>query len=339
MYPVFWTLEMTPAVARVAGMLAAVVLSLYIVYDGYKSHGREKLRLTMIQAVGFFVVSMSLALIFLTPQRLPPEVRIDLRSWGLFAVIGMTTCFLIQRHFGRREGLEGDQILTLWVYGGLAALVGARGLHVLVNYSAFAADPRSALAFWDGGLAFVGGVLTCFAFAWIYLRRHGLGLAALDVLTLGVALTHGFGRIGCFLAGCCYGRETDGPLGVSFPPGSIAHYTMHEQGRIGALDWTPHVHPTQLYEASFTFAIGLLLLYVFLRIRPKPGVIVAGYFLLYSAARFVIELVRDDPEREFLFVRYPIDDPRILSTTQAVSLVLIPVAAHLLWRRTRDTKG
>ncbi|MEQ9503689.1 MAG: prolipoprotein diacylglyceryl transferase [Deltaproteobacteria bacterium] len=332
MYPVFATLEMSPGTARVLGFVAVFVLSGYIVYDGLKTHGRAKLTVTLLQAVGFFVVSMGVALVFLTPERLPPEVVINLRSWGLMVVVGMTTCFLIQRHFGRGAGLTGEQILTLWVYGGICALIGARGLHVSVNWSDYAANPVSALTFWDGGMAFVGGALGALAFAFIYLRRIGLGLAALDALTLGVALTHGFGRIGCFMAGCCYGRPTDLPWAVSFPVGSLAQFTMAYLGQIGPTDPTPHLHPTQLYESLLTFAIGFVLLFIYLKKKPRPGTIVAGYFLAYSVVRFLIELVRDDPEREFPFIRWPADDPRMFSTTQTVSVVLVPLALFALWR-------
>lgn len=332
MYPVFATLELSPSTARVLGFVAVFVLSGYIIYDGLKTHGREKLTVTLLQAFGFFVVSIAVALIFLTPERLPHEVVIDLRSWGLMVVIGMTSCFLIQRYFGGRAGLTGEQILTIWVYGGIAALVGARGLHVLVNWGDYAANPVTALTFWDGGMAFVGGAIFALAFALIYLKRLGLGLAALDALCLGVALTHGFGRIGCFLAGCCYGRPTDLPWAVSFPVGSLAQFTMAYLGQIGPTDPTPHVHPTQLYESFLTFAIGFFLLWVYLKKRPKPGTIVAGYFILYSVVRFLIELVRDDPERSFPLIQWPADDPRILSTTQTVSVVLVPIAIYALWR-------
>lgn len=318
---------MSPGVARVLGIAAALILSGYIVFDGWRQHGKDRLAITLVQAVGFLVVSMAVALIFLTPERLPSEVSIDLRTWGLMVVIGMVSCFFIQRYFGKKEGLTGDQILTLWVYGGLSALFGARLLHVSVNWGDYAHAPITALLFWDGGMAFVGGALAALVFTALYLRKNGFGLRALDALTLGVALTHGFGRIGCFAAGCCYGRETDSALAVAFPPGSIAQFTMAHAGIIGPFDSTPTLHPTQLYSSALTFLVGFVLLAWFRSGRSKPGTIVAGYFLLYPVVRFMIELIRGDPEREFPLVRYPLDDPRILSTTQTAALVLVPLAA------------
>lgn len=325
MFPIFYILEFTADSARWLGLAAAVLLSAYIVWDGYRTHGRARLGLTLLQAGAFFAVAFGGAYLLLTPENLPPEFGLPLRTWGLMVVIGMSTCFLVQRWLGREVGLTGDQILTIWVYGGIAALIGARGLHVLVNWSSYAEAPATALNFTDGGMAFIGGALGSLLFSVLYLRRTGAPmLLSLDALVLGIALTHGFGRLGCFFAGCCYGQATDLPWGVSFPVGSIAQYTMAQAGHIAETAATPHVHPTQLYEAGLTFVVGFALL-AWHRRRPTPGMIVAGYFLAYPVVRFLLETIRDDPEREFLF-RFPAEAPRILSTTQTVSLVLVPVA-------------
>ncbi|MCB9646239.1 MAG: prolipoprotein diacylglyceryl transferase [Deltaproteobacteria bacterium] len=334
MFPIFYTLELTPELARTAGVVTAVLLSLYIVYDGYKTHGRAKLVSTLLQAVAFGTVSLWAALTFLTPERLPAEFGVPLRMYGLMVVVGMVSCFVIQRHFAKKQGLTGDQILTIWVYGGIAALIGARGLHVAVNWHDYAEHPLTALAFFDGGLAFIGAAVVSLLFAILYLRRIGAPLLpVLDALTLGIALTHGFGRLGCFFAGCCYGRPTDLPWGVSFPVGSIAQATLANLGLIGADAATPHLHPTQLYESFATFVIGFLLL-AWYRRKPAPGMILTGYLLAYPVTRFFLELVRDDPEREFLF-RFPEDAPRLLSTSQTGALIIAPLAALVMWRLSR----
>ena len=331
MYPIFHILELTPDSARLWGFAVAFVLSAYIVFDGYKTHGRERLALTLMQAGAFFAVAFGVAYVFITPDRLPEAFGIPLRMYGLMVVIGMVSCFFIQRHFGRRLGLTGDQILTIWVYGGISAIVGARGLHVFVNWSEYAAQPMAAFQFWDGGLAFIGAALASLLFSLIFLRRIGAPLLpSLDALTLGVALTHGFGRLGCFFAGCCYGRASDLPWAVSFPVGSIAQYTMVQLGTLAEGLPTPHLHPTQLYEAAVTFAIGGALL-LWYRRGAKPGMIVTGYLAAYPCMRFLLELVRDDPEREFL-VRIPEEAPRLLSTTQTVALLVVPAALMLMWR-------
>lgn len=330
MHPILTTVRLSPGAAQGLAMLVTVLLAAYVVWDGLRTQGKAKLTSLIAQAVVVAVVGVGLSLVFLTESRLPPEVAIDIRSWGVMVVIGMYSCFFIQKRYGERVGLSGDQILSIWVYGGLLSVVGARGLHVLVNWHDYAEAPLTALRFWDGGMAFIGAAVITAAFAFFYLRQHGHGLLALDALALGVAMTHGIGRIGCFLAGCCYGQPTDLPIGVSFPVGSIAQFTQAQLGLIEAAEPTAHLHPTQLYEAAFCFAIGLFLWSRFKR-GAIPGTITAGYFALYPFARFFVELVRDDPEREFLF-RFPSEAPVLLSTTQTSALVLVPFALFALWR-------
>lgn len=294
-HPILFTLKLTPETTRICALLAVVFLSAFIVWDGKKNRV-----FAGIQAAIFFLVAGALAWIFVTPERLPELVVIDIRSWGVFAVLGMVSCFFIQRRLGREIGLSSEHILSLWVYGGLGAVFGARALHVLVNWSWYAPNPLSAIAFWDGGMVYIGGVTMSLIVAFAYASLRGLSVRAFDVLALGIALTQGIGRIGCFLAGCCYGQETTLPIGVRFPEGSIAHYTMMQTGELAAgATHTAALHPTQLYEALMCFCIGALLLYWYKKKTPRPGLIICGYFVLYSVARFFLELLRNDPERQF----------------------------------------
>ncbi len=340
MAPIAWTLLLSPGTARTLGFLAVLVGALYTYWDN-RRHPRPLV--PWAQAAAVLSVGGLLVHLLLIPERLPLQliddqiqVVVPIRWWGLMTVLGMVSCFWLQRHFGKRTGLLSEDVWSLWVYGGLTALVGSRLMHVGVNWRSYAADPVSALYFWDGGVAYLGGVIAALLFALVYLRGRPNLLATLDALTLGIALTHGLGRIGCFLAGCCYGRPTDLPWGVSFPVGSIAQYTWSElQHRIPAHEPTPPLHPTQLYEAILGFFIGGLLLVAY-RKGARPGSILAGYLLAYPLVRFILEMVRDDPEREFLF-RFPAEAPVLLSTSQTTSLILVPVAVWLLLRFKRQT--
>jgi len=312
-HPILFTLKLSPDLARILGFAAAFALSAFIVFDG-----RKNLRLAIPSALGFFALSFSGALFLLTKDRLPPEVVIDIRSWGVFAVIGMVSCFVIQRKLGKEIGLTGDQILSLWVYGGIGAVAGARALHVAVNWPWYAPNPISAIAFWDGGMVYIGGVTVALIVGIGYVLIKHLPVRTFDVVALGIALTQGLGRIGCFLAGCCYGRHTDLPIGVRFGEGSIVHYTMLQTGEIPPdATLTPPLHPTQLYEAAACFTIGAILLYWYRKKTPRPGIIVCAYFFLYSFARFFLELIRNDPERQFYFG---------LSTSQIAGIALATIA-------------
>lgn len=335
MHPILWTIAMSPSSARVAGVVAAILLSLFVVWDGYREHGREKLGSTLVQAALFLAISLYAALTLLTPERLPEVVTLDIRSWGIASIAGMCACFLIQRRLGRDVGLDEKTIFSLWVWGGLGAIIGARGLQVAVNWPAYRDQPLAALAFWDGGMAYLGGVVVALSVGVFLARRYHLGLRTFDVLALGVALSQGIGRVGCFLAGCCYGKETTLPIGVRFPAGSIAHHDLVLTGVIPeSAAMTPPLHPAQLYEAFGTFAIGGGLLAWFLLRRPKPGLVVAGYFIAYSLVRFVIELVRNDPDRQFLF-RFPEVSPLVLSTSQTAGILLSAIALVVARRLAR----
>ncbi|MCK6551598.1 prolipoprotein diacylglyceryl transferase [Myxococcota bacterium] len=326
MHPIAWSIHAAPETVRAVALVLSVVLSAFIVVDTVKTSGREKLASGVVQGLAFFAVSFPAAWVLLTKERLPADVVLDIRSWGVATVTGMVACFLVQRRLGAREGLTSETIFSLWVWGGLAAIAGARALHVAVNWTDYAARPLAALAFWDGGLAYLGGALGAIVVGGLYARRRGLGLRSFDVLVLGMALTQGIGRVGCLLAGCCYGRETSLPWGVSFPEGSIAHYTLTVLGQLApGATHTPPLHPTQLYEAAATFALGSLLFAWYRRRSPVPGLVTCAYFAGYSLVRFVIELFRSDPERQFL-ARIPEDVPLVLSTSQTIGLVLVAVA-------------
>jgi phosphatidylglycerol:prolipoprotein diacylglycerol transferase len=337
-HPILWTLRFSPETGQIAGFVATILLSAFIVYDGYKTHGRDELPATIAQAVAFLLVGLLVSALLITRDHVADPVVLDIRSWGIMAVVGMCACFLVQRRLGGAIGITGEQILTLWVYGGVAAVFGARALHVAVNWGAYAPRPLSAIAFWDGGMVYIGGVTSALLVGFYYARRFKLGLRAFDVLAVGVASTQGLGRIGCFLAGCCYGRETSLPWGVQFHEGSIALFEMKNTGQLAADALvTPHLHPTQIYEALACFAIGGFL-YAWYKRGPKPGTIVAGYFMLYSSVRFLLELIRYDPDRQFLF-RVPESDPLVLSTSQTAGILLIIAALVFVLRRPRDARG
>ena len=102
-----------------------------------------------------------------------------------------------------------------------------------------------------------------------------------DYAAPSVALAQGFGRIGCFLAGCCYGAETDFPISVVFPVDSLAPAGVH-------------LHPTQLYSAGFDFALAIFL-FLYSEYKKHTGNVVSMYAIVYSIGRFSVEFLRDDP--------------------------------------------
>lgn len=174
-------------------------------------------------------------------------------------------------------------------------------------------DCLAALKFWQGGLTYYGGLLLAVPGGLWFARRRGLGAWRMaDITAPAIALGLLFGRLGCFLNGCCYGAATDSWVAVHFP--GHAH----------------PVHPTQLYEAAVALLLFVVLHYV---VRPRargPGEVFGWLLVLYGVMRMVLEIYRADPRGSL--------GP--LSTSQIISIPLILAGAALIYRiRQRTAHG
>jgi phosphatidylglycerol:prolipoprotein diacylglycerol transferase len=213
----------------------------------------------------------------------------------------------------KARGLDAVRVLDLGIYIIISALVGAKLLLLITDFGSFRADPRELLTLARSGGVFYGGLILAVIVALWYIRRAGLPLwTTCDVFAPGIALGHVVGRFGCFFAGCCFGKPTTLPWGITFTDPFAA-------ANVG----TPlgvHLHPTQLYEAG---AEGLILLGLLLtekKGKAYPGRTFWLYILLYAVSRFIIEYFRGD-ERGTV---------GIFSTSQFISLVLAPLAIGML---------
>jgi len=201
---------------------------------------------------------------------------IHLYSYGLCIAAGVLLSVFLMNRRALREGFPRseevfDMAFVVLVWG----FLGARFFYVIQNLSYYMAEPLKIFAVWEGGLIFYGGAIAAFLGFWLMARKKKWPFwKTLDFLVPYVALTHAFGRIGCFLNGCCYGKVCDLPWAVRFPQLSYA------------------VHPTQLYEALYD-----LVLFAFLIKREKrvrfEGEISLLYFLLYGMGRYLIEFLRE----------------------------------------------
>ncbi len=190
-------------------------------------------------------------------------------------------------------------------------------------------DCLRVFKFWYGGLVFYGGLFLAILAGLWFVRRHHLPTAKVaDLAGFAIPLGLVFGRTGCVLAGCCWGRICPGsPLGVAFPPGSAVHDFQVEQGLIArTAAQTIPVYPTQAWEALACLAI-FAYLYFWRRTRKRfDGQLFYLFMMWYAVARFVIEFWRADPRGDFLG----------LSTSQWLGIPLFGVGAALYvraWRR------
>jgi phosphatidylglycerol:prolipoprotein diacylglycerol transferase len=172
--------------------------------------------------------------------------------------------------------------------------------------------------FWAGGLTYYGGFIGASLAAWYLLRTDRFPFwKAADMAGLVVPVGLGFGRLGCLLAGCCFGKPWDSSLAVVFPPGSAASEAEHRAGLLESsrLPSLP-VHPAQLYEAAAALSIAAFLLFWLHGRKRYDGQIFVAFVGLYAAARFVLEWSRADDRGGVLG----------LSTSQLIGAILVGVA-------------
>jgi phosphatidylglycerol---prolipoprotein diacylglyceryl transferase len=179
--------------------------------------------------------------------------------------------------------------------------------------------------FWAGGLTYYGGFIGASLMAVLVLRRDRFPFwKAADMAGFAVPLGLGFGRMGCLLAGCCYGLKSEGPLALSFPPrspASEAEFKVHDLG--SASEWSHRVLPTQIFESALCLGIAAFcLLWVHGRKR-YDGQVFAAFLALYALGRFLLEYLRDDDRGGLLG----------LSTSQLIGVAILGVAAAIHVRR------
>src|SRR3979490_1595183 len=213
----------------------------------------------------------------------------------------------------KARGLDANRVLDLGIYIIISALIGAKLLLLVTDFRAFTADPPELLTLARSGGVFYGGLILAVVVALVYIRRVGLPLwTTCDVFAPGIALGHVVGRFGCFFAGCCYGKPTKLPWGITFTDTFAA-------ANVGTPLDKP-LHPTQIYEAGAELLILIVLLLTERKGRPFPGRTFWLYMLLYAVSRFIIEFFRGD-ERGTV---------GMFSTSQFISLLLVPLAIVML---------
>ncbi|MFA5624726.1 MAG: prolipoprotein diacylglyceryl transferase [Bradymonadales bacterium] len=189
-------------------------------------------------------------------------------------------------------------------------------------------DCFRALKFWSGGLTYYGGFIFAVISAYIVARRKGWSFLTLsDFAAPSIALGLGFGRIGCFLAGCCFGARSELPWAMHFPQYSDAwryhaeHYPeeLAAHAKHGIME-SLAVHPTQLYESFGSFAIFAFLWFYLRKRKRYEGDAIAFLLISYAVLRFSIEFVRADARGGY-----------ILSTSQWISLPLLALGIFIMW--------
>jgi phosphatidylglycerol:prolipoprotein diacylglycerol transferase len=204
-------------------------------------------------------------------------------SYGFMIALGVLAGTILNCALAAGNGLHKDQIqtATLWIM--LAALLGCRIFYVLIELPQFMAEPLRVLYIWEGGLVFYGGLIGGLLAALLLARVWKISpFRLLDSLAPGLALGQALGRVGCFLAGCCYGIAWEGWGAVTFrDPHTLAPRNIS-------------LFPSQLFEAALMLLVCLALLYFWSRRGPRPGRVVCLFGLLAGLERIAAEQVRGD---------------------------------------------
>ncbi len=252
---------------------------------------------------------------------------ITIHTYGLLLALAFIAGIWLTSRNARKEHLDQDKIWNMGLLVIFAALVGAKILLFLSDFSYYADNPREifSLSTLRSTGVYYGGLILALLAAALYLRRSKLpAWIVADLASPGIALGQAIGRLGCLSAGCCYGKPTQLPWGITFT-------SKYAYDNVGVPLNTP-LHPTQIYESIATF---LLFLYLMWRLGRKHinGQIILEYLVLYSAARFVIEFYRDD-ERGFVL-------HGLLSTSQFIGLLTIAgsIAVYYLFLRRRPKEA
>jgi phosphatidylglycerol:prolipoprotein diacylglycerol transferase len=264
---------------------------------------------------------------------------LPVHSYGLAIALGFTLGVVVAAREARRVGLDGDAFVDLLFWILVAGIAGSRAAFVLLHAGDYlrlcagtgprplgrvVADCAAPLRLWEGGLVFHGGALAATGTVLLFARRRrwAFGKVA-DTLAPALALGHAVGRLGCYLAGCCYGKPWS--AGLSFPRGSVAFDELAASLPAGATR-TPPLHPVQLYEAAGELVIFFVLV-MWRRRQRFAGQTALRYATLYGVLRFAVEFFRGDASRGFIGA---------LSVAQVVSVALV-AGALLMNRRAART--
>jgi len=230
--------------------------------------------------------------------------------YGVLVALGLLAGLWTAGRRAPLNGIRSETVIDLGPWLILGTIVGARGLYVLSYWR----QDFAGRSLWQvfnirgGGLVFYGGLIGASLACILYVRYRKLALWKIaDVLAPSIALGHAFGRIGCLMNGCCYGRACDLPWAIHFPS---------DHPTLGA-----GVHPTQIYEALLDLGLYAVLAGLYRR-KKFDGQIFALYLTSYAVLRVFVEMFRGDYTTYYLNGK--------VTPAQMLSLPIL-VAGVLLW--------
>ncbi|MCD6584952.1 MAG: prolipoprotein diacylglyceryl transferase [Desulfobacteraceae bacterium] len=234
-----------------------------------------------------------------------------IHTYGFFIALAVLSAMFVAKHEAKRLGIDPDKVVDACFYVVIAAIVGSRLFYVITNLDFFMSAPLEMVKIWNGGLVFYGGFIASAAVLIVYLKIYHLPLGKMaDIAALALPLGHAIGRIGCFSAGCCYGKICHQPWAIIFKnPDSLAPLYVA-------------LHPTQLYSSASNFMIFILILSL-RRFKKYDGQLFWVYFAIYGINRSIIEFFRGDYRGATVFNTFSISQTIGLTSAFIAVIMLI----------------
>ncbi|WP_102401632.1 prolipoprotein diacylglyceryl transferase [Haloimpatiens massiliensis] len=224
---------------------------------------------------------------------------IKIYGYGTMIAIGILSAIILLNYRIKKRGYNEDKISNMAIIAIISGVLGGKLLFIITEFKNILKDP-SILKDLQYGFVIYGAILGGALGVYLYSRKNKWRvLDVFDLVIPTIPLAQGFGRIGCFLAGCCYGKVTNSWLGVEFKNSDFAPVGVH-------------LHPTQIYSSIFDFALCAFLLW-YDKKNEKEGRVFSMYFILYGIGRFLVEFLRDDPRGTVW----------MFSTSQFISIIMV----------------
>lgn len=240
---------------------------------------------------------------------------LTLYMYGIMTAVGILSAYFLADHRAVKKHLDDSKIPGLILWCCIFGYLGSKLLYLLTILPDLIRDPSLFLTSIQNGWVIYGGILGGIFGGWLYCRRKTLpSWKYFDIGLEAVALAQGFGRIGCFCAGCCYGVQTDSSIGIVF------HNSKYAPNGVP-------LFPTQLMSSVFDFLLCLFLVYYDDYKKKNAGEATGLYLILYSAGRFVIEFFRGDLARGSI---------GMLSTSQFIAIFVAAAGVIIFIRRRRS---
>jgi len=252
---------------------------------------------------------------------------VTIYSYGAMLALGLLAALTMAAIRAKGIGVSKEIVVDFGLWMLISGVIGARLFYVIGHWNEeFAARPLDVIRVDQGGIVFYGGFIAAALTSIWFVRRHKLDYWKFtDAMAPSVALAHAFGRVGCFLNGCCFGTFCPHPWAVHFPPRVLPSGEVVDHDSHGA-----PVHPTQLYEAAGNLALFAALWWFYPK-RKFDGQVFWLYVASYAVWRFVVEFWRGDYGVRFLM--------GTLKPGQLAAVILLIVAGIFLWKLPRARFG